>query len=140
MPYPTGCKASALLPAGPRAVQAQPNQDRSGGVNTKKSGAPTTRPQAAEPNKRTDSLAVELVVVRQWAPEQKQEQKKKKPLSDSELAKADRITKAGLKADAESGAKRSDWKKNLAETIGRDPAWVSNRIRKAQPENQPVPS
>ena len=82
----------------------------------------------------------ELSVVQQWAPEQKQEPKKKKPLSDSELAKADLIIKAGLKADAESGAKRSGWKKNLAETIGRDPAWVSNRIKKVQPEDQPVPA
>ncbi len=86
---------------------------------------------------KAEPAPVELAVVRQ--PEQGEKKPTRKPaLSEQALAKADRAIEIGLKCDAESGAKRSGWKKNLAESLGRDPAWVTNRIKKLQAERQKV--
>jgi len=51
-------------------------------------------------------------------------------------AEADRIIRACLTSDAENKVKRSGWKVKLAEKLDRHPAWVSNRIRKIQAEDQ----
>ena len=76
-------------------------------------------------------------VVRQ--PEQEKKSSRNAPLPDAVLAEADRIIRACLKKDAENGgAKRSGWRKQLAEKVGRDPSWVTHRVRKVQAESQGV--
>ena len=50
-------------------------------------------------------------------------------LGPEKLAMADQAIEAGLKCDAQSGKKRSGWRKELAEVIGRHPSWVTNRIK-----------
>ena len=78
----------------------------------------------------------EVAVVRQ--PEQEQAPKRKAGLTAAVKAEADRIIRACLKADAENAVKRSGWKVKLAQKLDRHPAWVSNRIRKIQAEDQGV--
>lgn len=74
-------------------------------------------------------------VVRQ--PEQEKKPKRKAALPDEILAKIDRYIRACLKQDAKNGgAKRSGWRKILARDVGRDPSWVTHRVRKVQAEDQ----
>ena len=50
-------------------------------------------------------------------------------LSPEKKAMANRSIEAGLRRDAQSGQKRSEWRKEPAEVIGRHPSWVTNRIK-----------
>ena len=70
-------------------------------------------------------------------PEQEKKPKRKAALPDEILAKIDRYIRACLKQDAKNGgAKRSGWRKILARDVGRDPSWVTHRVRKVQAEDQ----
>lgn len=57
-------------------------------------------------------------------------------LSPDKLAMADRAIEAGLRCDAQSEKKRSGWRKELAEVIGRHPSWVTNRIKRHSNHNK----